>query len=357
MLQFEEYPDTELVYLSRSDVRLAAAGIDVVGVVRDAITHHAQGLTLLPDEAYMGWKTSDGFDARSLAMPGGIQTAHGLELGLKIINGSLGNPGRGVARSQGLIVLFDPELAWPRVVMEAAWVSAFRTAAVTAVSALALGVRPLRRLAVLGCGTLARAHVQLLSEVLGNLESLTLYDTDPERSRALAATLAEDPDFAGLHPTVAPDPELCVKDADLVVPVTVTTQGYLRPEWFAPGALVVHVSLDDLLPEAVAAAGLVVVDDWSLVSHDHRRLLGRMYREGTLRGPDGSYAEDVVPDSAARQVDGTLGEVLLGTLPGRASDNDLVLCNPFGMSILDVALGSAVAEAAARQGLGSRLTR
>ncbi|MFH9611133.1 ornithine cyclodeaminase [Streptomyces sp. NPDC017448] len=357
MLQFEEYPDTELVYLSRADVRLGSTGIDVVGVVREAITQHAKGLTLLPDEAYMGWRTSDGFDARSLAMPGGIRTEHGLELGLKVINGSLGNPARGVARSQGLMMLFDPELAWPRVVMEAAWVSAFRTAAVTAVGALALGVRPLRRLAVLGCGTLARAHLQLLSEVLGDLEAITLYDIDPERSRALAATLTADPDFAGREIAVAPDAELSVKDAELVVTATVTTQGYLRPEWFAPGALIAHVSLDDLLPEAVAAAGLVVVDDWGLVSHDHRRLLGRMYREGTLRAPDGSYCGTATPDPAARQVDGTLGDVLLGTAPGRTSDSELVVCNPFGMSILDVALGGAIAKAAQAQGLGARLAR
>ncbi|EPH45759.1 ornithine cyclodeaminase family protein [Streptomyces aurantiacus] len=357
MLRFDEYPNTELVYLSRQDVCLAAAEVDVVSVVRDAIVRHAEGRTILPDEAYLGWTTDDGFAARSLAMPGGIHTDHGLELGLKVINGSLGNPGKGVARSQGLMLLFDRELAWPRAVMEAAYVSAFRTAAVSAVSALALGVAPLRHLAILGCGTLARAHVQLLSGALGDLESLTLYDTAPERSRALADAVTADPDFAGLRAEVAASPEACVRDADLVIPATVTTEGYLRPEWFAPGTLIVHVSLDDVLPEVVDAAGLVVVDDWGLVSHDHRRLLGRMYREGSLRGPDGEYAEQAVRRPGARQVDGTLGEVLLGTCPGRKADADLVLCNPFGMSILDVALGGAVATAAERQGLGMRIPR
>ncbi|MDJ1135998.1 ornithine cyclodeaminase [Streptomyces iconiensis] len=357
MLHFDEYPNTDLLYLSRNDVRLAAEDVDVVPVVRDAIVRHAQGLTLLPDEAYLGWTTGDGFSARSLAMPGGIHTDSGLELGLKVINASLGNPGKGVARSQGLMLLFDHELAWPRVVMEAAYVSAFRTAAVSAVAALALGVHPVRRLAVLGCGTLARAHVQLLSRVLEGLETITLHDLDPARAGALADAINSDPDFAGVRAQAAADPETCVKDAELVIPATVTTEGYLRAEWFAPGALIVHVSLDDLLPEVVTAAGLVVVDDWGLVSHDHRRLLGRMYREGTLLGPGGESAEDTEPAPGARRVDGTLGEVLLGTGPGRAADTDVVVCNPFGMSILDVALGSAVAAAAERQGLGRRIPR
>lgn len=358
MLEFEEYPSTDLLYLSRKEVQLAAAGVDVVSVIRDAIVQHARGETLLPDEAYLGWSTSEGHSARSLAMPGGIRRAGGdLELGLKVINASLGNPGKGLARSQGLMMLFDPELAWPRVVMEAAYVSAFRTAAVTAVSALELGVHPLRRLAVLGCGTLARAHLQLFSTVLPELESVVLYDLDRSRAAGLAAALTDDPDFGRLRVHVAETAEECVRDAQLVVPATVTTEGYLRAEWFAPGALIVHVSLDDLLPEVVTSAGLVVVDDWNLVRHDHRRLLGRMYREGTLRDPDGAYRPGVEPRPDARQVDGSLGDVLLGVRPGRGSDTDVVVCNPFGMSILDVALGSVVAAAAEQAELGQRIPR
>ncbi|MFG3256594.1 ornithine cyclodeaminase [Streptomyces sp. NPDC048172] len=356
MLHFEEYPSTDLIYLSREDVRRAFADVDVISVVRDTVMRHAEGRTLLPEEAYLGWTAPDGSAARSLAMPGGIDTGAGQQLGLKVINASLGNPARGLARAQGLLLLFDEELAWPRVMMEAARISAFRTAAVTAVAALELAPVPPRRLAVLGCGTLARTHVQLLSEVLA-LESITFHDIEPERSRALAETVAGDPDFAGCAVQAAPDAQTCVKDADLVVPVTVTTRGYLRPEWFAPGTVIVHVSLDDALPEVVEAAGLVVVDDWGLVSHDHRRLLGRMYREGRLRGPDGRYAEGAEQRPGARKVDGTLGEVLLGTGPGRPADTDLVLCNPFGMSVLDVALGSAVADSAERQQLGLRVPR
>lgn len=156
---------------------------------------------------------------------------------------------------------------------------------------------------------------------------------------------------------MAEDPRECVANADLVVPVTVVTEGYLEHEWFKPAALISHVSLDDVLPEVVRGAGLVVVDDWTLVSHDDKRLLGRMYREGQLLGPDGEHPAGLAPVPGVAAVDTTLGEIVSGRHPGRVFDDEIVLCNPFGMSILDVALGSAVAAAAEKIGIGHRVPR
>jgi ornithine cyclodeaminase len=51
-------------------------------------------------------------------------------------------------------------------------------------------------------------------------------------------------------------------------------------------------------------------------------------------------------------VDGTLGDVVTGRHPGRGSVDDVVLSNPFGMGILDVALAAEVVRHARRAGLG-----
>ena len=338
------HPDDELYYVPRAAVVAACAKIDVVSVVADALRDHAAGTALLPDEAYLGWRAPDGAAARSLAMPGGLPTADGLALGVKIINSCLSNPERGLARAQGLVVLFDPRTGWPRAVLEAAHISALRTAAVTAVAARMLGRPGLETLAVLGCGALARAHLQLLPPALPTLERVVLHDADPARHRALAADLrASYPDLAV---TETADPRAGVAGADLVVTTTTTTTGYIGWDWLRPGALVAHVSLDDVLPEVVTRADLVVVDDWTLVSTDTRRLLGRLYHAGRLRSPTGEYDPASTPDQAARAVDATLGEILTGRHPGRRGEDDIVLSNPFGMSILDIAVAHAVLPAA-----------
>lgn len=383
-MDFEHYPETPFTFLTRADVIAAADSVDLVETVADALRLHADGATELPAEAYLGWTTPAGSTARLLAMPGALlpgapasgapaagvlpsgSARQGADqqgvtrreampvVGLKTINAAVDNPDRGIPRSQGFTLLLDPHTARPRALMEAAWISAMRTAAVTALAVRELGVPGPRSLALLGCGALARAHARLLLESFPTLDRVHLHDTAPDRAAKLAAELnAEHPDR--LTAVAVSDPRACVAQADVVVPVTTVTEGYLEPEWLRPGALVAHVSLDDLSERAVLRADLLVVDDWGLVADDPRRLLGRMHRAGALLGPDGRPRPGVTAQPHARAVDGTLGDVLTGRIPGRRAETDVVVSNPFGMAVLDVAVAEQIRVAAEKAGLGQRL--
>jgi ornithine cyclodeaminase/alanine dehydrogenase-like protein (mu-crystallin family) len=344
----DEQHAAQVRYLSRRDVIACCAGIDPVEVVAQALIAHEQGGTQLPDEAYLGWRTPDGYPARCLAMPGAVDGPDGMAYGLKVINGSLANTTHGLPRSQGFTMVFDPQTARPLAVMEAAYISALRTAAVTAVTAQRLGTPGVTSLAMVGCGTLARAHLATLPGALPNLSRVHLFDVDPLRAKRLAEQ------WGGRSPevTVATSARECVAAADLVVTVTTVTEGYLPYEWLRPGALVAHVSLDDVLPDVVERADVVLVDDWNLVSGDPRRLLGRMYRQGQLLAPDGRHHPGRAPEPSARRVDARIGQVLTGAHPGRRSPTDIVLSNPFGMAVLDVAIAARVHAAARARGVG-----
>ncbi|MDK0523769.1 ornithine cyclodeaminase family protein [Streptomyces sp. ML-6] len=356
-MDFEHYPDSHFRYLTRADVIEAARDVDIVEAVAQALRLHAAGQSVLPEEAYLGWTTPQGDSARLLAMPGAL-TRDGRPpvIGMKTINASIGNPERGMPRSQGFTLLLDPETARPLALMEAAYISAMRTAAVTALAVRHLAVENPRRLALLGCGALAQAHAALLLRTVPTLGRITLYDVAPDRAKSAAHRIASLPGAADVETVVADGPREAVRDAEVVVPVTTVTRGYIEPDWLRPGTLVCHVSLDDLTEAAVLAAGTVLVDDWSLVRDDPRRLLGRMHRAGTLLGPDGTPREGVTARPGARRVDGTLGDVLTGGHPGRRDPDEIVISNPFGMSILDVAVADRIHAHAEAAGLGARLT-
>lgn len=339
------HPAGELYYAARAEVVRACAAVDVVAVVEAALRQHAAGATLLPDEAYLGWQAPDGASARSLAMPGGLPTTDGFALGVKVINGCLSNPDRGLARAQGLTLLFDRQTGWPQAVMEAAHISALRTAAVSTITARCLGRPGLTRLAILGCGVLARAHLELLLPALPALARITLYDTNQQRCHRLAEDLRGQHRGGRLKIVESASPRDCVRDAELVVTATTVTRGYIGRDWLSRGTLVAHVSLDDLLPEVIQQAELLVVDDWNLVSQDPRRLLGALYRSGELRSPAGCYHPQSAPRPGARAVDATLGDILAGRHPGRGSPADVVISNPFGMAILDIAIAHALLPA------------
>lgn len=344
----------EFRYLRRADVVRALSEVDVVEVVADALRLHTEGRVVLPEEAFLPWRSPGGAANRCLAMPGAVRFDDGFAVGLKTINASLGNIDRGLPRSQGFTLLLDPETARPRMLMEAALISALRTAAVTAVAARTLGRPGSTTLGLIGCGTLAMTHLTLLADTVPTLAEVTVFDIDPARARRFRD------EASALRPrlsiSVAPSARDCVTGSDLVVPVTTVTEGYLPYEWLTPGTLVSNVSLDDLLPDVVRRCDLLVVDDWELVSGDNHRLLARMYRAGELLPPSGIVEGGGSPCTSARTVDATLGEVVCGDHPGRGADTDVVVCNAFGMAILDVAVAHRVAEAADRVGVGQVLS-
>jgi N-[(2S)-2-amino-2-carboxyethyl]-L-glutamate dehydrogenase len=340
--------DRMLRYLSRADVERAARSVDAVQTIRGALVLHAEGRTTLPAEAYLGWRTPDGSAARSLALPGMLHGDRAVA-GLKIINSSLGNVGRGIQRAEGLTVLFDTQTAHPVAILEAATLSALRTAAYTVLAYTVLSVRglaaPARRIAIIGCGALGQAHMELLHRADPDAE-FVLYDQAADR---LAAAAEAFPAGKAACQTVT-SAEAAVRGSSVVVTTTTATEGYIPYEWLSPGALIAHVSLDDVLPDVVARADLVLVDDWDLVRDDSRRLLGRLYKAGKLADPGHLPAGPV--GTGPRAVDGTLAEVLAGRHPGRTRPEEIILSNPFGMGILDVALAAEVLRAAESTGLG-----
>src|SRR5262249_13439926 len=177
--------DDGILYLAGDDVRRAIQEIDPVAVVAAALQRHGAGQTTVPDEGYLPWSPAPGEAARSLAMPGLVGDPTGpagsAAAGVKIINGNPANVSPGWPRASGVPLLSDIATARIPSIMEGARISALRTASVTAVAAGALSGPPVRTLAVIGAGALARAHLDLLPGRLPHLANVRLYDLDPAR--------------------------------------------------------------------------------------------------------------------------------------------------------------------------------
>jgi ornithine cyclodeaminase/alanine dehydrogenase-like protein (mu-crystallin family) len=323
-----------ILYLSGSDVAAALEHIDVIGTVAAALVAHGRGDTILPAEAYLGWE-KDGEPLRSLCMPASIDSVPGV----KIINANPANPARGLPRASGLTLLFEPDTGRPLCVMEAARISCLRTAAVTATANELLAAAPVERLALIGAGALARCHLRLLAPRLRQLREIRVYDRDRERATALAADRSL---------VVCDSAEEAIRGAQVIVTVTTATTPYIRYDWLQPGALLVNVSLDDPLPEVFLNADKLFVDDINLVAADECRLLGRMLRDGIIvRAGQGG----------ARAIDGELGQLLAYGHPGRSHPDEIIVVNPFGLAIEDIAIAPQVHEYATASGLGTRLSR
>ncbi len=347
--------EERILYLSRRDIEVACNTIDSVAVMREVFRLHGSGQVIVPDEAYLAWTNDRDEQVRSLNMPGYIGGSLNMA-GTKIINGNIANPARGLPRASGLTLLFDSRSVRVNCVMEGAYLSSVRTACVTLLSAELFKGREIEQVAIIGAGALAQAHIEMLVKRLPHLCTLAIFDTDRKRIATLQANVTSVLQAHGVELRETRTAEEAIRAAQLIVPVTTTTRGYIQFDWLQPGSILVNISLDDPLPEVVFKADKVIVDDWHLVKDDSRRLLGRMYRAGEIIGP-GEPAGTAENGQQRRRIDAQLGEVVLGSSAGREHPEDIILVNPFGLAIEDIALAAHVYQAALKRNVGVWLER
>lgn len=345
--------EEQILYLRREHVEQACARIDGIAVMRNVFALHGDGKTILPDEAYLSWTNLEGESVRSLNMPAYIDGDFPYA-GTKIINGNIANPRRGLPRASGVTLLYNSITARIICILEAAYLSSLRTACVSALSVDLVKGHEITTAAIIGAGVLAQAHICTLAQSLKKLKTIYIYDIDPQRIALLQKDLNTQPEISHLTLRPATTAEKAIREAQLIIPTTTTTTGYIQASWLQPGSILVNVSLDDPLPEVVLQAEKVIVDDWSLVKNDSHRLLGRMYRAGQICGPDDTLDTTT---QHPRRIDAQLGELVLGKKAGRDTLQGNIFINPFGLAIEDIALASHVYLVARELGIGTWLPR
>jgi N-[(2S)-2-amino-2-carboxyethyl]-L-glutamate dehydrogenase len=328
--------EPEMRVLDRGVVERCVAAFDPLDVVESALRSHAAGSAVLPAEAYLEWSNHAGAHCRSVAMPGGVPGRDGLVYGVKIINAAVSNPSAGMERAGGVTMLFDPGTARPYLMADAGYLSALRTAAYTLLSVRHLGPQARESISLIGCGALAREHLRLFARYDPSITVAYIYDLDPSRIRGLADWAALN--TPGITIVSCHSAAEAVAASAVVITLTTSRKPYIERDWLRPGCFVGHVSLDDLTENVFLEAEAVFVDDATLVRDNPRRILGRLMAEDKIR-------------AAA----GTLGEVLVGTRQAIRPHNGVVISNPFGMSILDIALLEQVARTAEETRLGCLL--
>jgi ornithine cyclodeaminase/alanine dehydrogenase-like protein (mu-crystallin family) len=253
-------------------------------------------------------------------------------LGMKWIAGGPGNRAAGLPAMSALILLSDPGSGMPVAILEGGTITAWRTAALSAVAIGLLAraaVADAPRVVLLGAGAQGRAHLALLPAVLPGA-AVTIHDRHPDRAAEMAAGAP-----AGLGPvTVVADPGAALLAADVVVSATsLGGTPDLGPGAVGPGTLLVPVDYGARVSADLAAtAADIVVDDRA--QYDRNRTIAR------LPG---------WPDAT-----GTLGDRLLDR---RERPAGRALAIHQGPAIADLVVAAAVLDAAARTGAGMLLPR
>ncbi len=178
---------------------------------------------------------------------------------VKQVSVSPGNPDRGLPAINGAIMVLDAETGLLRAVLGANWITAHRTAALSAVAARRLADPGSATVAFVGCGVQAQSHLSAFRDLFPLERAFAV-----GRGQANVDAFCDFAENQGLEAAPA-TPEQALRDADIVVTsVTLdyTIEPFLDAGWLKPGAF---AAITDLCipwqPDGMAAFGTVVVDD------------------------------------------------------------------------------------------------
>lgn len=291
-----------------------------IPIVRDAMIAFSKGETKQLLRSII--PLSDG---RLFGVMPGALGSHAI-FGAKLISVFHGNFDLGVPSHQGLIVLFDPESGAPVCVVDAAEVTAIRTAAASAVATDVLARKDARRLALLGYGEQAGTHARAISKVR-DLKSIVVWGRSVERANAFAErTQAE----LALPVVAAETVKEAVSEADIICTLTSAPEPILRGEWVRPGT---HVNL-----VGSSHAGPAEVDNDLVI---RSRFIADS-REGVLQ-QGGEFlrakAAGLIDDA---HIVAEIGQVLMGDVEGRRSAEEITVYKSLGHIVQDLASAAAL---------------
>jgi N-[(2S)-2-amino-2-carboxyethyl]-L-glutamate dehydrogenase len=306
---------------------------DCVNIVRDAYLAHADGHSVNPDSFFL--KFPDKPDCRIIALPAYLGNGCGVA-GLKWIASYPGNIKRGFPRASAVLVLNDYETGYPFAILESSIISAARTAASAALAAdwLSGRTRRARSLGIVGTGFIARYVYDFLIHTAWEIDEVRLYDTSPQESEKFRSRACRAEQHRTV--TVVPDVAQLVRACDLILFTTVASTPHVTDATlFEHNPLVLHISLRDLAPEIVLGSQNVVDD----VEH-------------VMKANTSPHLAEQKTGNR-NFVTGTLADIMTGRRS--VNRNRPIIFSPFGMGILDLAVGKWVYDQAAAVGRDQRL--
>ncbi|WP_035799613.1 2,3-diaminopropionate biosynthesis protein SbnB [Kitasatospora mediocidica] len=303
---------------------------EISAIVRQAYLTHHQGDSVNPNSYFLRFPERP--NSRIIALPaflgGDCQVA-----GLKWIGSFPDNIANNVPRASAVLLLNDYATGYPFACLEASQISAARTAASAVLGAKELlGGRRAERIAVIGAGIIARNIVEFFTADGWTVGTFAVHDRAPEYGAALVrhinATGGQAESVDSLTEAVA--------GADVVVFATTAGEPYVtEPGSFAAGQVVLNVSLRDIGPEIIAESYNVLDDvEHCLTAGTSPHLAVQRYGHQDF-------------------IDGTLAQLIRGEIT--LGDDKPKIFSPFGLGVLDLAVGAHIHSQALEQGTAHRV--
>lgn len=318
-----------MLVLSQSDVHRLLTMPKCVELMRETLSALARGEATLPLRTVFAIP-----DGAFAVMPAALSNPS--TVGAKLITVLPKNHGTQYDSHQGAVLLFDTGNGSLLSVMDASSITQIRTAAASGVATDALARQSATSLGILGAGVQGQSHLEAMCAVRP-LKSAKIWSRNRDSAESLAKVAREK---FGLDAAAVGSASEAVTGLDIVCATTSATEPVLLGEWLTPGTHVNAVGASQRHAREIDSATVV---------------RSRLYvdrRESALKEPGDIIVPiengEITPD----HIVGEVGEVLIGTAPGRTSDSDITLFKSLGLAIEDLASAHFLYAEARRQHAG-----
>jgi ornithine cyclodeaminase/alanine dehydrogenase len=319
---------TELIYLSQEDIsKISIPATKMLELVSGVLQEKQAGRTEMPPKLGVHPRPQSFIHA----MPGYLKQQD--SVGLKLVSYFPGNTTENCATINAMILLNDAATGQPLSIMDANWITAYRTAAVTALSCKLLCPRKPKTLGLIGYGIQAQSHLEVLTSIFP-LTNIQVWGPNHERSTAFSEHMNN---RLGTAVTSVNSAEQAVRNKDLVISVTpigVTPVQQLKYEWLSPGTVVCPVEYDSAWDKKTfQQADIFVTDD--------------------IKQFDQYRQKDFFKNLPTPEID--LADLINANLPTRT--NEIAVAVNLGIGLMDIAFAQELYNLAKNSRIGHRLPR
>lgn len=211
-----------------------------------------------------------------------------------------------------------------------------RTGAATVVATRAMANREPSVLAIYGTGFQAEYQVRCLLTVLETIRDVHVVGRDPDRTSVFVRRLSVEFGNVRFLPC---NSFTAASGADVIVTATASATPLFEASWLKPGVHINAIGSNDpgkceIGRDVLERADLILVDDHEVAAAECGDLVANHWDLSEI---------------------GTLGDLLIGKVPGRWSPGEITVFESQGLAILDVVAGAFALTQAGQKGLGVNL--
>lgn len=325
-----------MLLLSKKDIQKVFTMKDAVEADKEAFTLFSEGKSVVPLRTNIG---APKYDGAFLFMPSYVED---LECSaIKIVNVFPKNIEKGIPTTPAQVLLIDGKTGVVISVLDGTYVTQLRTGAASGAAFDVLANPTAKKGALIGTGGQAATQLEAMLAVR-DLEEVKVYDINLQRTEEFVEKMNEELASYGTRIIAAKSSDEAVEDADMIVTVTPSSKPVFDGNKVKAGATVSCVGsyqphMQEMDSVILQRAGKIYFDSEEAVLSEAGDIL--------IPLADGLITKE--------DFTGDLGDVLLGKVVGRETEEEIIVFKTVGIGTQDLVTAKHIYDKAVEQGIGT----